>query len=647
MATLKIEENNPYLNNSFINLRTKSIIRVEICMDPRGRANMNYLTMLRGIISTSLILGFLGSNLFAKETDSKAVFVTGEVSFQKKGMGDWKPLKVGAKIRENDNVRTLVESKTELEFNNGSKISIEENTIVEMSKLFEDGAGAQTNVNIKTGSLLFNIQKLSSSKSSFQFETRTATAAIRGTSGGFGDIKGKTFAFLENGSLDLKPKGSGGSGVNLGPLQFAFQGTNGSFFLKKLDSKEKLLEFLKMLKEQGEISDSLLNLLFEEPASEPEPTPITNCEIEPWPQIVTTPNLSIAGSCPMGIITAGPYQAQVRDGKWELNLAWPSDVIGSQSIPVVCKSESSELPCGVLNFEYKPEEIPASLQITSPMVQQVCNNGLDVSGSFSGNNPTISFQMGGKLISISAASGSFSKKIPLTDVLKNWNETELVILLTSNGTSIREVIQFEVDKTCKSVNTQPPVLNLSASNGSLLISAANGKDDLTKIQVYADQDEIFEREFSFDIRGFKVPLVGGVHNYRVVATDQAGNSIAKELSKVEYYPRTEFRIRLNSPTADRAIIRRPPPPPGSAKDFTERMEIRLENLPDDNYNYIQKIIVQNSAAGFRQEFRGTQINNIRYEITVPLVNPGVNTIEVLIEPKNGPRKVATKTITFR
>mgnify|MGYP001423846573 CR=1 FL=1 len=195
---------------------------------------------------------------WAKSQKATASLVIGDVQYQKKGKGKWKTLKVGGKIRNKDNVRTFAASRLEILFETGTLLHIEENSVISMKELLQNGANKSTKVKIGQGKILFNIKKLSGSLSKFEFETTTATAAIRGTAGGIGKRGNQIFAYLDKGKVELRSKGSNRK-FFIGPRDFAVQkGKN--FDIKKLPQGVNLEKVLKKVikLEKVQTIDSLL-----------------------------------------------------------------------------------------------------------------------------------------------------------------------------------------------------------------------------------------------------------------------------------------------------------------------------------------------------------------------------------------------------
>jgi hypothetical protein len=122
---------------------------------------------------------------------------------------DWSALKVGMKLQQQHEVRTESESEVQLRLDEGSLLTLKENSILKISelKLGADANQKHTQVQLEVGKLLFQIEKLTS-QSSFKMETRTATAAVRGTAGGISTSGTQTLAYLQEGLLDLEHKGT-------------------------------------------------------------------------------------------------------------------------------------------------------------------------------------------------------------------------------------------------------------------------------------------------------------------------------------------------------------------------------------------------------------------------------------------------------
>lgn len=134
--------------------------------------------------------------------------LTGSVKIRRGATVNWFDAKPGMIIRERDAVRTFIESEAELETSEGSNLKLGENTTFEMAQLFQKGDQQNTRVRIMNGTLMTNVKKLVGAKSSFEFETPTATAAIRGTIVGLDVTKEKTLIKVFEGSVTVSSSGS-------------------------------------------------------------------------------------------------------------------------------------------------------------------------------------------------------------------------------------------------------------------------------------------------------------------------------------------------------------------------------------------------------------------------------------------------------
>jgi len=119
------------------------------------------------------VKGVMGTVKVYSPRDRKAV--EGDVS-------TWSDARLNMSLREKDRVATLAESEVRLETADGSTVRLRENSTLEVAKL--SGGAAAISARLKLGgdgSLVANVKKLAGGKSSFEFETPTSLAAVRGT----------------------------------------------------------------------------------------------------------------------------------------------------------------------------------------------------------------------------------------------------------------------------------------------------------------------------------------------------------------------------------------------------------------------------------------------------------------------------------
>ena len=118
-----------------------------------------------------------------KERTAVAAAVVGQVELSKPSSDKWKKVKTGAKITHRDQVRTLAGAQLDVRLPDGSTLSVAENSVVDFKELLEENGNTKSNVRVEKGTVFFSIKKLTTAQSEFKFETQTATAAIRGTTG--------------------------------------------------------------------------------------------------------------------------------------------------------------------------------------------------------------------------------------------------------------------------------------------------------------------------------------------------------------------------------------------------------------------------------------------------------------------------------
>lgn len=132
----------------------------------------------------------------------------GSVKIRRNGTVNWISAKVGMPLRERDGIRTFVESEAELETSEGTIMKVGENSTLELSKFQQDENTQNSKVKIMNGNVISNVKKLVSTSSSFEFETPTATAAIRGTIIGIDVNKEATNVKVYEGRVYVTPKGA-------------------------------------------------------------------------------------------------------------------------------------------------------------------------------------------------------------------------------------------------------------------------------------------------------------------------------------------------------------------------------------------------------------------------------------------------------
>jgi len=93
----------------------------------------------------------------------------------------WRAVQLNMVLRERDVIQTSAQSEVRLETPDGSIVTLGENTTLEISSLKNTPKASNTKIKLVGGSMVTNVQKLVDKKSTFEIQTPTATAAVRGT----------------------------------------------------------------------------------------------------------------------------------------------------------------------------------------------------------------------------------------------------------------------------------------------------------------------------------------------------------------------------------------------------------------------------------------------------------------------------------
>lgn len=91
------------------------------------------------------------------------------------------PVALDMKLLPNDIITTGPNSSATLVFANIGISKIQEKSLILLKALFQDQTGDQIRLNLKKGTLLSSLKKLTKTTSHFEIETPTAVAGIRGT----------------------------------------------------------------------------------------------------------------------------------------------------------------------------------------------------------------------------------------------------------------------------------------------------------------------------------------------------------------------------------------------------------------------------------------------------------------------------------
>ncbi|MCF0223375.1 MAG: FecR domain-containing protein, partial [Fibrobacter sp.] len=207
-----------------------------------------------------LFIVFLTGVAFAAPPSAKVHFVVGGVFKEKKAekegqQNSWQGIRIGNKLYERDVVKTELESNVDLKLPDGSMISIPEVSMVELVHLYDGDESKSTEINVKKGSVAFDVKK-QKSDAEFKFITGTMTAAIRGTKGVIN--ANPFFVGLQNGKLEVGTSPDEVRSISGGETVFYRKGDNGkNSFLKmslKNSGKPEFVKYVRSIARNDKLS---------------------------------------------------------------------------------------------------------------------------------------------------------------------------------------------------------------------------------------------------------------------------------------------------------------------------------------------------------------------------------------------------------
>lgn len=295
-------------------------------------------------LSVLLVYAFCAFGDQMVERGAKISFFVGKAMAKKGDAKEWKDVKLNQKLSSGDALRTMVESRVDIETSEGTVINIMENTVFEMSELFQNARtkASVTKLNVKTGSILANVKKLTNSRSSFEFETPTATAAIRGTELEIDVLQGRTQLRVKDGTVEFKNKSGGRPAfVFTNQQATAEEGKNGVN-----------VELLKGAKDQKKEGDLALEIT----------SPADGAAL-------TSAVVAFAGKTEPGAVVKinGAQEAAIgSDGSFSGTFSFPEGALGDQALLFTAIKEGRTAVKGVQFTIGAPAPKSVSLAVTEP-----------------------------------------------------------------------------------------------------------------------------------------------------------------------------------------------------------------------------------------------------------------------------------------
>ena len=629
------------------------------------RDNMSYSSRFH-VLTVALMV--LATSVFAaKSTSGKVRSVIGDVTTQKKSEGNWVPLRVGAKVKEKDVIRTLVESQAVVALPDGSTISVEENSLVEFSQLVSEDGVQTAMTDIKSGKIRFDVQKQASKESSFKFKTGTATAAIRGTAGAFGTTsKGLPIASLRNGKLQISASGKvqdikGGETLVSDGKTFLVLELSSSGDVDFLNEIDKMLSDPNM--DMAQLESKILALDSVYKKNQDAARDSIKCSFQDLPETIYTPSVTIKGSCPAGVsVEVSGERIESTGEPLQFTPSWASANIGEKKFPITCYAGKVSFDCGFLttNYEQAPDStkdsvsVPTAIpfQVTTKEPITVCETAsATVEGQFDPKDSTATLfvKVGNytspNLVPLSAE-GKWTHTIPISDRKGNWDEK--VVTVEFNGTTGRTKVDLEliVNKECKEVNLKRPSLIFQGSDSlrcNANISLAGVQSDVVILSTEIDGTPVKETYYDSDAFS-SVKLNPGIHTYKFTAQDQAGNKVVLQRD-LGCYPKNPITINLAKGPKER--LRIPPPPYGVSGVFSKTMHFSITGVPNQNPDHVKRVVIKQGHTVL-DHYEGSQrIKELDFDVQVNLEYGKTTVIDIIVIMKNGKQINAQKTYEVR
>lgn len=163
---------------------------------------LNKITFL--VLFTFLVLSF-GINAEAQERKATITYFEGEVNVLRAGETQWTKAKIKMNLEVGDKLKTALASECEITLEDGSTVTVGENTTIDLKELFSQEETKKTKFKLWMGEIKVRTEKLRKG-SSFQVETPTGIAGVRGTiwTIGYDEVTGITTVSVEKGEVSVR-----------------------------------------------------------------------------------------------------------------------------------------------------------------------------------------------------------------------------------------------------------------------------------------------------------------------------------------------------------------------------------------------------------------------------------------------------------
>lgn len=299
--------------------------------------------------------------------------VIGETELQRKNAESWKQLRQGQSVFEMDRIRTAKESETLLGVNDGSVITVSENSDVTINAEIINELNRKVAITINNGKVYFDVQKQQDGNS-LEFRTGTATAAIRGTAGFVGSVDGQTVASLKEGKLAVTSETN----------ETAEIVENQTVLVNKKGKTRSLKLKSSGTKALAAVLDSIVTESAKNPEAPVDENSLTNAlesfdvgyaqkqaafeksvvfMVSPLPDTIYTPSVTLKAKATPGIVVTilGEKQTVGADSSYTQTFEWGASEFGKKRFLVSLSNGEVDISLGMMTTIYadKSAEVPA------------------------------------------------------------------------------------------------------------------------------------------------------------------------------------------------------------------------------------------------------------------------------------------------
>lgn len=633
---------------------------------------------------TIFLAVFISFSMGANTKNGKIRFAVGDARLIVASTNKERPAKIGDKVKDHDKIRTKTEARVVVQLPDGSTIAVEENSLVEFTKIVLENGNQQSLTEVIQGKIQFYAQK-QTKNSTFMFKSGTATAAIRGTDGIVAITKDKQPVIgLNTGKMDVND--IDGTKISIGAGELMFKAPKGGLVKMELPNAGNTLLIDKLIKNLEDTTATLetitKNILIFKESLEKTINPIkeqTSCTFMPIPETTDTNFVVVKGTCNgnanifiNGNMVANPKQ--IRD-----TIKWENNSFGTKSIDILCEDTldtralaaqmgkkakdidkgqkmNISYSCGAFTTSYTKKAVVVPKRIFDISVDndEICRNGsLTVRGTLPApdekskpSTVTLWFSVGAfsDKINVSSTQETFEHVIPINDKNGSWEATILKVIATfHDGSSKAMSVPISINKACPKVNTICPrakIIKAPKTKCYATFEIYNLEGDYATVVIKQDDNIIQELTVNGNTTG-TFDLVSGYHKYNIELKDLAGN-IGGATKTLQCYKTNNAFLTIDGKRSN-SYEHLDLPKKSNQKTLYKTMEFRIENLPDRDFKLIKSITVsQSDVAKPLLKLNGSEIQNDVYNIPLTLKEEKT-VISVIVELANGKTLERVKT----